>query len=66
MGSVDLIESPKQILCCFVNIVASRIIREVAIQWRSQKLLFENVDLVEEKDDTCSHKPSRVDHRVEE
>ena len=66
MCPIHLIESPQEILGSTINVVATRIIREVVAQWRSGQLLFEKVDLVEEEDDARPHKPPRVDHRVKE
>ncbi len=64
--SVHLVESPEQILGCPVDIVATRVIREVVSQWRPTQLLFEEIDLVEEQNYAGSHEPSGVDNRVEE
>jgi hypothetical protein len=44
--SIDLIESPQQVLCCSIDIVSARIIREVVSQWRSSELLLEQIDFV--------------------
>lgn len=66
MCPIHLIEPPQEILRSTINVVAARIIREVVAQWRSGQLLFEKVDLVEEEDNACPHKPPRVDHRVKE
>lgn len=65
MSSVDLIESPKQVLCGLVDIVASGVIWKIVPQWRSRKLDFEYVYFVQEQDYARSHEPSRVDNRVE-
>lgn len=65
MCSVDLIEAPEQVLCSLVDIISTRIIGEIVAQGRSGQLLLENIDLIEEQNDTGSHKPARVDYRVE-
>ena len=61
MGPVDLVESPEQILCGTIHVVAARVVGEVVGERRLAQLLPKQIDLVEEKDDRCSHKPSRVD-----
>ena len=66
MCPIDLVESPQEILRCSVDVVTARVIREVIAQGRLGKFRSEEIDLVQEQDDGCSHKPSRVDHRVEE
>jgi hypothetical protein len=64
--AVDLVESPEQVLCSTIDIVAARVVREVVAQRRSRKLRLEEIDFVKEQDDAGSHEPSAVDHRVEE
>lgn len=66
MRPIDLIESPQQILRRSVNIISSRVIREVVSQRRAAKLLLKKIDLVEEEDDTGAHEPSRIDDRIEQ
>ena len=66
MSPINLIESPQQILRRSVNIISSRVIREVVAQRRAAKLLLEKIDLVEEEDDTGAHEPSRIDDRVKQ
>jgi hypothetical protein len=66
MCSIDLVESPEQVLGSAVDIVAARVVGEVVAQWGSRKLRFKEIDLVEEQDDAGSHEPSTVDDRVEE
>jgi len=66
MRPVHLVESPKQVFGGFLNIVAARIVGEVVAQWRATKLLLEDIDLVQEQDDTSPHEPPRVDDRIEE
>jgi hypothetical protein len=66
MCSIDLIESPEQVFGCTVDIVAARVVREVVAKRGSRKLRLEEIDLVEEQDDTSPHKPSTVNDRVEE
>lgn len=51
MRSINLIESPQEILCRAVDVVASRIVRKVLLQRRLRQLRSEEVDFVEEKDD---------------
>lgn len=65
MGSVDLVESPKQVFGGLVNIVPPGVIGEVVPEWRPAKLLLEDINLVEEENNTGSHEPSRVDNRIE-
>lgn len=65
MSSVDLIEPPQQVLCGSVDIVATGVIWEVIAKRRSTEFLSEEIDFVQEQDDTRAHEPSRVDHRVE-
>lgn len=60
MRSVDLVEPPQQIFRCPIHIVAARIVREIIPQGWTTKLLFEQVDLIEEQYYACPHKPSRV------
>jgi hypothetical protein len=62
MRTIDLIESPEQVFRGAVDIVAARGVRKVVAQWRSRELRFEEVDLVEEQDDTGPHEPSAVDN----
>lgn len=66
MCSVNLIEAPQQIFGCFVDIITTGVVGEVVPKRRAAKFLFEDVDLVEEQDDTCTDEPSGVDDRVEE
>jgi len=66
MCAIHLIEPPEKILGCSVHIVAARVIWEVVAQWGARELLSEEIDLVQEEDDTRPHKPSRIDHGVEE
>lgn len=58
MSAVDLIKSPQKVLGRSIRIVTPRIIGKVASQRRSSKLGLEEIDFVEEEDDTCSHEPS--------
>lgn len=60
MRSVDLVEPPQQIFRCPIHIVAARIVREIISQGWTTKLLFEEVDLIEEQYYACPHKPSGV------
>ena len=66
MSSVDLVEPPQQILGRTIDIIAARVIWKVIAKWRSRKLRFEQIDLVEEQDNTGSHEPPAIDYRVEE
>ena len=66
MGPVNLVESPQQILRRSINIISTRVVREVVAQRRAAKLLLEKIDLVEEEDDTGAHEPSRIDDRIEQ
>jgi hypothetical protein len=65
MGSVDLVESPKEIFGRPVDIVASGIVGEIVAQRRPAEFLAEQIDLVEKQNDTRPHEPSRIDDRVE-
>ena len=66
MRTIDLIKSPKQILCCSIDIIASRVIGEVIPQGRPTEFRFEKIDLVEEEDNAGSHEPSRIDDRIKQ
>lgn len=46
LGSIHLIEPPEKVFCGTVDIVATRIIREIISQRRPAKFLFEQVDFV--------------------
>jgi len=65
MCTVDLVESPQEVFCSSIHIIASRVVGKVIDQRRFAELLSEQINLVEEEDDARSHKPSRVDNRVE-
>ena len=65
MCPIHLIESPQQVLRSAVDIVPARVVWKVVAKWRSRQLRFEQVDLVEEQDDTSPHEPPAVDYRVE-
>lgn len=65
MRPVNLVESPQQILGCFIHVIPSRIIWEVCRKWGTDKLLLKNIDLVQEQDNTCSREPPRIYHGVE-
>lgn len=65
MRSIDLIESPQQIFRGPVDIIASRVIREVIAQGRPSEFLFEEIDFVQEEDDAGSHEPPGVDDGIE-
>lgn len=66
LSPVHLVEPPQQIFGRSVDVVATRVVGEVIPQRRSTELLFEEIDLVEEQNDAGSHKPSRIDDRIEE
>lgn len=66
MCAIHLVESPKKVLGRAVDIIATRVIWEVVAQWGAGELLPEQVDLVQEQNDTRPHEPSRIDDRVEE
>lgn len=66
VGPVDLVKPPEQVLGRLPDIVPPGVVREVVAQWRPSELLPEDVDFVEEEDDTGSHEPPRVDDRVKE
>jgi len=65
MCSVHLVEPPQEIFGRSVDIVTSGIVWKVIPKRRPTELLLEQIDLVQEEDDACPHKPSRIDHRVE-
>ena len=46
MRSVNLIEAPQKILCCFIDITATRVVGEIVAKWRSSKLFLEDINLV--------------------
>ena len=60
VSSVDLIESPQQVLRRSVHVVPTRVVREVIAEGRPSQLLLEEIDLVEEENDTRSHEPPRI------
>jgi hypothetical protein len=62
VGAIDLVESPEEVFGCAINIVAARVIGEVVAQGGASQFLLEQIDLVQEEDDTGSHKPSGVDY----
>lgn len=64
LGSVHLIEPPEKVFCGSVDIVATRIIWKIISQRRPAKFLLEQIDLVQEQNDTRPHEPSGIDHRV--
>lgn len=64
--SVDLVEPPQQVLGGAIDIIPTRVIWKVIAKWRSRKLRFEQIDLVEEQDNTGSHEPPAIDYRIEE
>lgn len=65
MCSIDLVKPPKKIFRSSVDVVSSRVIWEVIAERRPSKLLPEQIDLVQEEDDTRPHEPSRVDYGIE-
>lgn len=66
MSSIDLVEAPEEIFGRPVDIVASGIVGEIVAQRRATEFLPEQINLVEEEDDTRAHEPSRIDDRVEQ
>lgn len=66
MGTIDLIKPPKQVFGCSVEVVATRIVREVIDHRRPREFPLEKIDLIKEENDACSHEPSRIDDRVKE
>ena len=64
--TVDLIESPEQVLGRSVHIIATRVIGEIVAERRSRKLELEEIDLVQEQDDAGPHEPPGIDHRVKQ
>lgn len=64
--SIDLVKPPEQILGRAIHVITARIVGEVIAQRRTRKLLAEQVDFVQEQDDTSSLKPPRVDNRIKE
>jgi len=66
MCSVDLVEAPEEVFCRTVHVFSARVVREVLYQRRFLQFLPEEIDLVEEEDDRCSHEPSRIHDGIEE
>jgi hypothetical protein len=66
MCPIDLIKPPKQVLRRLVDVGATLIVGEVIAQRRASQFLLEDVDLVEEQDNTGPHKPPRVDNGIEQ
>lgn len=66
MCSVDLVEPPQQVLGGAIDIIPTRVIWKVIAKWGSRKFRFEQIDLVEEQDNTGPHEPPAIDYRVEE
>lgn len=58
MCPVHLVESPKKILRCAVDVVATGVIREVLVQRGAWEFLTEQIDLVQEEDNAGPHEPS--------
>lgn len=65
MCSVHLVEPPQEIFGRSVDIVTSGIVWEIICKRRPTELLLEQIHLIQEEDDACSHEPSRIDDRVE-
>ncbi len=51
MRSIDLVESPKQVLRSTIDVVTARVVWEVVAQRRLCKLCAEEIDFVQEQDD---------------
>jgi hypothetical protein len=66
MRAVHLVEAPKKVFRRAVHVFSARVIREVLYQRRLFQFLSEEIDLVEEENDGCSHEPSRVYDGIEE
>ena len=66
MCAVHLVEAPEEVFGSTVDVFTTRVIREVLYQRRLLQFLSEEVNFVEEKDDGCSHEPSRVHNGIEE
>lgn len=64
--TVDLIESPEQVFGRSIHIIATRVVGEVVAERRSCELELEEIDLVQEQNDTGPHEPPRIDHRVKQ
>jgi hypothetical protein len=58
MSSIDLVESPEQVFGCSIDIVATRVIREIIPKRGAVELLFEEIDFIQEENDAGPHKPS--------
>jgi hypothetical protein len=63
---VDLVKPPQQIFRSLVYVIAAGVVREVVPERRSKQFLLENVDLIQEENDTRPDKPSRVHDRIEQ
>lgn len=66
MGPVDLVEPPQKIFGSAIDVVAAQIIGEVIAQRRPREFLAEQIDLVQEEDDTGPHKPPGINDRIEQ
>ena len=64
MRPVDLIKPPEQVFCSTVDIIASRVVGEIVAQRRPGEFCLEQVDFVQEEDDTRPHKPPTVHYGV--
>lgn len=66
MCPIDLVKPPEQILGRPIHVITARIVGEVVAQRRTRKLLAEQIDFVQEQDNTGALEPPRVDDRIEE
>jgi hypothetical protein len=55
---VDLVKPPQQVFRSLVHVIAAGVVREVVPERRSKQFLLENVDLIQEENDTRPDKPS--------
>lgn len=63
--AIDLVKSPEKVFGRAIDVGPAGIVREIRGQRRTSELFLEEIDFVQEKHDAGSHKPSRVDDRVE-
>ena len=66
MCAIDLIEPPEKVFRRAIDIRAARVVGEIVAEWALLELRLEQIDLIQEEDDTRPHEPPRVDDRVKQ